>query len=310
MIGGAGNDTYVVNVATDVVTEVANEGTDTVLAAVTLTLGVNVENLTLTGTSAINGTGNTLDNWLIGNSANNTLTGGAGNDTLDGGAGNDTMVGGAGNDIYVVDVATDVVTEVANEGTDTVRSAVTLTLGINVENLTLTGTSIINGTGNTLDNVLTGNSGINTLTGGAGADTLDGGAGNDILIGGAGADTYQFGRGWGVDTVQENDTTANVTDRVLFGAGIVKADTKFVRTGNNLEISILSTSDKLVVKDWYLGSQYQVEQFKYADGTTLTAAQAAGLVGAMASFATPSAVETTSAPMTKGQQWKGTDLFA
>jgi Ca2+-binding RTX toxin-like protein len=308
MIGGAGDDVYKVDTTTDVVTEALNEGRDRVESTVTLTLATNVEDLTLLGTSAINGTGNASDNWLIGNSANNTLTGGAGNDTLDGGLGNDTMVGGAGNDTYVVNVSTDVVTEATNEGTDTVLSAVTLTSGINLENLTLTGTSAISGIGNTLDNVLTGNAAINTLTGGAGNDTLDGGAGADTLVGGTGADSYVFGRGYGIDTIQENDNTANVLDKVLFGASVVKADTKYVRTGNNLEVSILNTTDKLVIQNWYLGSQYQVEQFKYADGTVLTAAQAAGLVGAMATFAVPSAA--TDVPTMRSEQWKGTDLFA
>jgi Ca2+-binding RTX toxin-like protein len=80
------------------VTEAAGAGTDTVQSAVAWTLGNNLENLTLTGSSAVNGTGNTLGNVLTGNSANNTLTGNAGNDTLDGGAGTDTLVGGTGND--------------------------------------------------------------------------------------------------------------------------------------------------------------------------------------------------------------------
>jgi Ca2+-binding RTX toxin-like protein len=308
LIGGTGNDAYVVNVATDVVTELADEGTDTVMSAATLTLSINVENLTLTGTSAISGTGNTLDNWLTGNSAINTLTGGVGNDTLNGMAGADKLVGGAGNDTYFVDNSADVTTELTNEGTDTVNASLTWTLASNVENLTLLGTSAINGTGNTLDNVLTGNAAINTLTGGAGNDTLDGGAGADTMVGGTGADSYVFGRGWGIDTIQENDSTANVLDKVVFGAGVAKADTKYVRTGNNLEVSILNTTDKLVIQNWYLGSQYQVEQFKYADGTVLTAAQAAGLVGAMASFAVPSAAND--APLMRAEQWKGTDLFA
>ena len=73
-------------------------------------------------------------------------------------------------------------------GTDTVRSSATYSLGGNVENLTLTGTSAINATGNTLNNVLTGNSGANLLTGLGGNDTLNGGNGNDTLLGNVGND--------------------------------------------------------------------------------------------------------------------------
>ena len=97
-----------------------------------------------------------------------------GNDTLDGKAGGDTLTGGAGDDTYVVDAATDVVVELTGEGTDTVNSAVTLSLAGNVENLTLTGFSAINGTGNAADNTLTGNNAANVLTGGLGNDVLDG----------------------------------------------------------------------------------------------------------------------------------------
>ena len=305
MIGGAGNDTYIVDAAGDTVTELTAEGVDLVQSSVTFTLAANVENLILTSTTAINGTGNALDNLLTGNSANNALTGGAGNDTLDGGTGNDTMVGGAGDDTYAVNVATDVVTELTNEGTDTVRSTVTWTLGTDVENLTLTGTAAVNGTGNVLSNLLTGNSGANTLTGAAGNDTLDGAGGADMLVGGSGADSYVFGRGWGLDTVQENDATGGIVDQVLLGAGIVQADTTFVRNGNNLEVSVLGTADKLVVQNWYLGSQYQVEEFRYADGSTVTNNQVAGLLSAMATFSAPTAAETT--PRMRTTPWRHPD---
>ena len=190
MIGGTGNDTYVVDNAGDVVNETGGDGIDTVQASISFSLADpvhaigTIENLTLTGTAAINGTGNDLDNVLIGNSGANVLTGLAGNDTLNGGAGADHMFGGAGNDTYVVDNAGDVVNETGGDGTDTVQSSISFSLADpvhaigSIENLTLTGTANINGTGNELDNVIIGNSGANVLTGGAGADTLDGGAGS------------------------------------------------------------------------------------------------------------------------------------
>ena len=155
MIGGIGNDTYIVDNAGDVVTEALNEGTDTVQSSISYTLGANVENLTLTGSGNINGTGN---------GAANVITGNGGNNTLDGGAGADTMIGGIGNDTYVVDDAGDVVTELLNEGTDTVRSTVNYALTANVENLILVAAAgSIAGTGNALANTITGNEGDNVL---------------------------------------------------------------------------------------------------------------------------------------------------
>src|SRR5262249_47283674 len=136
LTGGAGNDTYVVGTG-DTVVEQANEGIDTVQSAVTWTLSANAENLTLTGSTATNGTGNSLNNVLTGNSAANTLDADGGDDTLSGGAGADQLIGGTGNDTYVVDNVGDVATENLNEGVDTVQSSVTYTLSANVENLTL-----------------------------------------------------------------------------------------------------------------------------------------------------------------------------
>ncbi len=295
MVGGTGDDSYHVNVSTDVITESVNQGTDTVFSAATLTLGANLENLTLTGTSALNGTGNALANTLVGNSAANTLTGGDGNDTLDGSTGNDTMVGGAGDDTYVLNVATDVVTEAASAGTDTVISAVTYTLGTNVENLVLSGSSAVNGIGTATANALTGNGGANTLTGNAGDDTLDGAAGNDVLAGGTGADVYRFGAGYGTDTIQENDATAGVTDAVQFIGSVTQSSVTFSRTGNNLEALLTGTSDRIVLQNWYAGAQYQVEQFRFTDGSVLTGAQAQAQVGAGAGAMASQAGSTTSA---------------
>ncbi|MBI1208911.1 MAG: hypothetical protein GC191_16695 [Azospirillum sp.] len=296
MRGGTGDDTYVVDNAGDVVTELAGEGNDTVQSKIAFTLGDNVENLTLTGVSSINGTGNELDNLITGNVVNNTLSGGAGNDTLNGGGGTDTLIGGSGDDLYVVDSSGDVVTEQADEGTDTVRSTITYTLGGNVENLALTGSSTINGTGNELDNIITGNAANNTLTGNAGNDTLDGGAGTDILTGGSGDDTYVLGRGYGSDSVTDNDATAGNHDVAAFGSDVGYDQLWFAQTGNNLVVSIIGTNDKLTVQNWYGGSDYHLEEFRAGDGHTLADSQVQNLVNAMASMTPPSLGQTTLTP--------------
>jgi len=152
--------------------------------------------------SVINGTinidtlnGTALADMISGLAGNDILNGLAGNDTLDGGTGNDTMNGGLGDDIYSVDSISDKVVEKAGEGTDLVKASVSFTLGGYVENLLLTGSGAIIGTGNALANTLTGNGGNNTLKGLAGNDILSGGAGADVLVGGTGMDTLTGGLG-------------------------------------------------------------------------------------------------------------------
>lgn len=196
---------------------------------------------------------------------------------------------------YVVGTG-DTVTEAVNAGTDTVQSSITWTLGNNLENLTLTGSSAVNGTGNTLNNVLTGNSANNTLTGSAGNDTLDGGGGADALVGGTGNDSYAIGRGYGADTLQENDTTAGNTDVLQFLSGVASEQIWLRKVSNNLEVSIIGTSDKATLTNWYLGNQYHVEQFKTSDGQTLLDSQVQNLVSAMAGFTPPAAGQTTLPP--------------
>ncbi len=99
MDGGAGNDTYLVDNASDVVVEQAGSGNDTVKASVSVSLWSNVENLNLTGTNDLSAEGNDLANKIMGNVGANTLTGAGGNDTLSGDAGADTLSGGTGNDV-------------------------------------------------------------------------------------------------------------------------------------------------------------------------------------------------------------------
>lgn len=239
MNGGAGNDIYYVDDVRDGAFEDSNDalgGTDTVRSSVNYTLGLGMEYLELTGTSNLIGVGNEKNNQIVGNNGNDTLIGGdgddnlyggdfgddilngdagndvlvghAGRDLLNGGTGADVMDGGLGNDTYVVDnlsdQANDSVKLQDDNGVDLVQASVTHTLGLRIENLTLTGTAVINGTGNELNNILTGNGannvlsgldGNDVLTGLAGNDTLNGGNGNDVLTGGSGRDQLNGGAG-------------------------------------------------------------------------------------------------------------------
>lgn len=204
MIGGAGDDMYAVDDAGDVVTELPGEGEDTVRASIHYSLGGDVENLTLTGTADLSGTGNALDNIITGNTGANVLRGEGGDDRLDGRMGADTLIGGTGSDTYVVDNSADTVVEQTGEGHDTVYASSSYVLPEHVEDLVLTGTSSISGTGNGLANRLTGNQGDNLLDGGAGADVMIGGHGNDAYVVDQSGDVVVESANQGVDTVRSN----------------------------------------------------------------------------------------------------------
>uniref|UniRef100_UPI0013DFAC91 beta strand repeat-containing protein n=2 Tax=Pseudomonas viridiflava TaxID=33069 RepID=UPI0013DFAC91 len=233
--GGKGDDGYVIelndnNQVIDVIIEKAGEGQDFVeiwggdssKGAVNITLAANLEDADASFSESgvqINITGNALANNIIGNDANNIL---------DGGAGADTLAGGAGNDTYIVDSAADSVTELADEGTDTVNVAITTaggtyTLGANVENATLTNTVAFNLVGNALDNILTGNNAANVLTGGLGSDTF---VFNLTQLGNTNTtrDTitdFQSGTDR-IDLTQLGDFTLIASDAAFTGAGQLK----------------------------------------------------------------------------------------
>ncbi|MDB5439536.1 MAG: Hemolysin-type calcium binding domain protein, partial [Caulobacteraceae bacterium] len=223
MIGNEGDDTYIVNTSHDVIVEQLDEGHDVVFASETYVLSANIEDLTLTGTSAIDGAGNEVDNVITGNAAANLLSGGEGADTL---------IGGAGDDTYFVDQTDDTVVEKAGQGTDTVLSSATFTLSANVENLVLTGSDDIDGTGNSLVNIITGNAHDNVLDGRGGADVMAGGRGDDSYYVDNFLDTVTEAADQGHDTVYANRSYvlgANVEDLYLGGPLALSA------TGNGLD---------------------------------------------------------------------------
>jgi Ca2+-binding RTX toxin-like protein len=205
LLGAAGNDSLIFGLGNDTI--YGGDGDDIIDdVAATQYVGTNFIDAGAGNDSVWAGGG---DDSVLGGAGNDSLTGDAGNDTLDGGVGSDSLVGVDGNDTYIVDAAGDVVFENLNEGIDLVQSSVTYSLTANVENLTLTGSAVINGTGNTLSNILTGNSGANRLSGGGGNDTIIGGAGNDTLEGAAGNDSLVGSDG--VDTASYNNATAAVS---------------------------------------------------------------------------------------------------
>ncbi|MBE9251855.1 DUF4347 domain-containing protein [Dolichospermum sp. LEGE 00240] len=233
---GTGTDTLIITGGTvdDTISIDANNTTNQLDIPGTTVFGFERFDLSgFTGTVSFDGT--TGNDWVKGGTGNDDLSGGDGNDTLNGGTGADLLGGGKGNDTYVVDNVGDVIAEFLNQGIDTVESSITWTLKANLENLTLTGTTSINGTGNTLNNTLIGNTGNNTLNGGAGADTLIGGTGNDSYYVDNVADTIIENINEGTDSVSSTISytlTANVENLTLTRIDAING------TGNSLNNSI------------------------------------------------------------------------
>ena len=257
------------------------------------------------------------DAWIRGTAGNDTLAGTTGADTLYGGHGNDVIAGGAGGDtvVYASGDGNDVVQDGWNAAGDVdvlrlqnlntgdvtlVRQGADLLVRVNPtgETVRVNGqfaspseywgveqirfaNGVIWDRNQILSNVLIlGTSGADTLVGTSGSDTIDGGVGNDWMRGGAGDDTYVFGRGYGVDVIDEEDLGPYVnpsSDRVLFGPGIAVSDVNFVRSGNSLIIQINGTTDQLTIQDGLSSSINnlnapgdRVEFFDFADGSRLT----------------------------------------
>ncbi len=231
LIGGLGNDIYVVDNDLDYeIIENANEGIDTLQFQSSHTIVdevANVEQYGLAGSDNINLTGNESANALVGGQGDNTLYGLGGDDSLTSLAGLDTLVGGVGNDLYVLKNSAASIVEAAGEGDDTIASAVsyTLTAGVEVETIQLTGSLKINATGNELDNTLIGNRARNILTDNEGNNILIGGEGSDILFGDVGNNTYVFDQKSSVDFVWDSGTTS--TDIIQFEDDVDRDDIAF-----------------------------------------------------------------------------------
>jgi VCBS repeat-containing protein len=229
-------------------------------------------------------------NFNIQNGSPDSLIGGLGNDTLDGGWYADTMEGGAGNDTYIVQDPADLTVESPSGGSDLVRSsAANYTLMANVENLILTGTGNINGTGNGENNLVIGNTGNNILkgeagadlvSGGLGADTIDGGLGTDTLTGGAGADIFVFSTvlAGNVDQITDFDATTDKIRLVKSVFGTLGADGVLAAGAFSLDPLVL-TADTRIIYNSTSGALLYDSDGSGGTGAVQFASVTVGLVG-------------------------------
>ncbi|MDO9197345.1 putative Ig domain-containing protein [Rhodoferax sp.] len=265
ILGGAGDDTIRVNSFSGSATVEKIDGG----------LGLNV--IVGTGyTDTINLSATELVNIasIDGGAGSDTITGSAGNDIIIGGTGGDTMAGGLGDDIFLIngadggtdrfqgDAGYDII--LCGAGDDTIRvnnfsGSATVEkidggLGINVLAGNVDG-DIINLSATELVNIayIDGGAGSDTITGSAGNDIIIGGTGGDTMAGGLGDDIYKFGRGDGMDSISENDATAGNTDVLQFLNGVATDQIWLRQVSNNLEVSVIGTTDKATLTNWYLG---------------------------------------------------------
>jgi Ca2+-binding RTX toxin-like protein len=265
LAGNGASDVYGVDSLSDSITEGSGGGEDTVWSSITLSLGGHVENLLLTGTSNINGTGNALINKITGNSASNTLYGGDQNDTIDlggnstvnwdyayGGPGDDTITGGTG---WV---------QISGEaGNDTIDVS---GAGVNTGKYTYV-------QGGADNDTITGSLGIDYLYGDGGNDTINAGDGNDIINGGAGTDTIDAGAG--------NDTITSGNGEGPDGIdGGADSDTLSLNRSSSAAVNIVDFSSPAVLQTLGDGTTVvNVEQITFSSGTggdTITSSNHSG----------------------------------
>ena len=265
------------------------------------------------GRDTLEGLGGT--DVLFGGGDNDILRGGIGNDVLYGGAGADELDGGTGTDAAgYYDAAEGVRADLSDRTTNTGDAAGDVYRDIqNLVGSQHADTLVGDGNANTLR----GSDGADTLLGGGGNDslfgdgdplpaqagdddTLDGGAGDDTLNGGVGDDVYKFGRGGGVDTIQ-NFGRGSDDDVLRFGSDVDADQLWFSRPinvddFNDLRIDIIGTEDSVIIDDWYVGTTNRLD-LELSDGSKLLEADVQRLVNAMAHLSAPgdSATEWTDA---------------
>ena len=233
----------------------------------------------------VSGTGNTLtasngDVWF---GSNTTLTINGSSNTVWGTTGLTVTLNGGG-DTY----------------NDNGHTGESVTVSGNGMNGTTDALNINSGTVQILANARADiDGGSNTITAGASdtiaingsSNTLTAGSGDSILFGsssytgqtvnGGGNEQYNFGTTWGQDTINNGGgSTANGT--VAFASGITDQKLWFVKSGNDLLVDLLGTSDQIKIAGWYTSTGNQVQSFA-AGGLTLDT-QIAALVTAMANY--------------------------
>lgn len=224
--------------------------------------------------------GTALGDTILGDSSANELWGGGGADVLEGFGGADKLHGGDG---------TDLLSYYSSALGVTVDLSTGLGSGGDAAGDEIDGFENISGS-NTGHDTLTGDSGDNIMLGRGGNDALGGGMGADRLIGGTGDDTYHFNRGDGADTV-DNAGESTSDDAVLFGSTIDHDQLWFRQVGNDLEVSVIGTTDSVTLDEWYAGTSNRLD-FDDGNGFTLGAVNVEALRNAMASFAPPALGET------------------
>ena len=264
MAGSSGNDTYVVDNAGDSISEYPNselfdEGYDTVLSSISYVLPEAVEELRLTGSAALNGTGNAESNQIYGNAGANILDGGSG--------GVNWLYGGRGNDTYIIRSFDDHAREHAGEGIDTIKSYRSYWLIDAMENLTLLGSDNLIGVGNYEKNTIIGNDGGNYV---------DGLGGADILTGGQGGDRFAF------STALGNGNVDRITDFTVGEDKLLLANSLFGLAAGTASLSAdqFTSGSKATSTDHRIVYNSASGMLLYdADGTGTAAAVAFAVLG-------------------------------